>query len=96
MVSTRGWPRTKPHLLILGSYNVAKAAVVTDICLKVACLSSVLLHNTSNIVGMSWPVRYGEVATLAQEFLEGLSPPTSEMLVFKPPFLTGSNGCFDQ
>ena len=29
------------------------------------------------VAGMSWPVRYGEVATLAQEFLEGLSPPTS-------------------
>ena len=29
------------------------------------------------VAGMSWPLRYGEVATLSQEFLEGLSPPTS-------------------
>ena len=33
---------------------------------------------------MSWPVRYGEVATLAQELLEGLSPPTLEMMAFLP------------
>ena len=33
---------------------------------------------------MSWLVRYGEVATLAQEFLEGLSPPISEVMVFQP------------
>ena len=44
--------------------------------LKVACLRSVLLHYTTNVAGMSWSVRYGEVATLAQEFLEGLSPLT--------------------
>ena len=36
-----------------------------------ACSSSVLLHYTNNVAGMSWPVRYGEVATLAQELLEG-------------------------
>ena len=62
---------------------------------KVACSSSVLLHYTIDVVGMSWPVRYGEVrmyvATLAQEFLEGLSPPTSEMMVFKPRL---SNDCY--
>ena len=51
---------------------------------------------SDNIVGMSWPVTYGEVATLAQEFLEGLSPPTLEMMVFKPLLtLTGGNGCYD-
>ena len=39
--------------------------------LKVACSSSVLLHYTINVVGMSGPVRYGEVATVAREFLRG-------------------------
>ena len=70
---------------MLGSQDVAKAAVVTEIHLNVVCSSSILLHYTINVAGMSWPVRYGEVATLAQEFLEGLSPPTSlRMMVFKP------------
>ena len=36
------------------------------------------------VAGMSWPVTYGEVATLAQEFLEGLSPPTNG--VQAPPY----------
>ena len=39
---------------------------------------------TINAARMSWPVTYGEAATLAQEFLEGLSLPTSEMMVLKP------------
>ena len=43
-------------------------------------VSAPSLHREStdsliNVAGMSWPVRYGEVATLAQEFLEGLKPP---------------------
>ena len=38
---------------------------------------------TNNAAGMSWPVTYGEAATL-KEFLEGLSLPTSEMMVLKP------------
>ena len=64
-------------------------------------VSAPSLHREStdsliNIVGMSWPVTYGEVVTLAQEFLEGLSPPTLEMMVFKPLLtLTGGNGCYD-
>ena len=44
------------------------------ICLKVVCSSSVLHPCTTNVAGMSWLVRYGEVATLAQELFEGLSP----------------------
>ena len=56
------------------------AAVVAE---KMACSSSVLLHYTINVAGMSWPVTYGEVATLVQEFLGG-SVPTSEMIVSKP------------
>ena len=39
--------------------------------MKVARSSSA--HYTINVAGMSWPVTYGEVATLAQEFLEELS-----------------------
>ena len=60
--------------------------------LKVAFSSSVLLHCTTNVAGISWPVRYGEVATLAQEFFEGLSPRNDGV---QAPFLTGSNGCYD-
>ena len=67
---------TKPCLLIIGSRDVAKAESGTF-----------EQRLTINVAGMSWPVRYGavrtNVATLAQEFLEGLSPPTSEMM-FKP------------
>ena len=40
---------------------------------------------------MSYPVKYSEVAILAQDFLEGLSPPTSKVMVDKllpvSPFL---------
>ena len=44
-------------------------------------VSAPSLHREStvvNVAGMSWSVTYGEVATLAQEFLEGLSPPTQK------------------
>ena len=39
---------------------------------------------TINVTGMSWPVTYGEVATLAQEFLEGLSLPTQNCWCSSP------------
>ena len=50
---------------------------------------------TINAARMSWPVTYGEAATLAQEFLEGVSLPTSEMMVMKPlsiHFISVSDG----
>ena len=59
----------KPRLLLLGSQDIAKAAIVADMS-----ESGVLLHCSTNVAGMSWPVRYNEVATLAQECFEGLSP----------------------
>ena len=63
-------------------YEATKATVVDDISeCGVFVQHPTSLHNVS---GMSWPVTYSEVATLAQEFLEGLSPRTSEMMVFKP------------
>ena len=44
--------------------GITKAAVVADMSesgVSEQCL-------TINVAGMSWPVRYSEVATLAQEF----------------------------
>ena len=36
-----------------------------------------------NVSGMSYPVRYSEIATLAQRILEGLSLPPSKAMVLK-------------
>ena len=62
----------KPRLLILVGQtiiylwqDVAKAAVVTDISESGVFEQHLTLYN---VAGMSWPVRYSEVATLAQEF----------------------------
>ena len=67
----------KPRLLILGS-QVAQAGVVTDLReVSAASFLALLLYKNVNVASMSWPVRYSEVATLAQDFLEGLSLPTS-------------------
>jgi len=69
------------------------------------CLSSLFyLYKNVNVAGMSLPVRCSEIATLAQDFLEGFSPPTPawsvmvKLLPVKPLstlFLTGSSGCYD-
>lgn len=65
----------KPQLLISCLLDMAKLlTVVTDLCLS---LSRILLHcmtRNVNVAGMSWPVWCSEVATLAQDILEGLAP----------------------
>ena len=47
-----------------------KAAVVADMSESGMFKQSLtpLYQCSTNVVGMSWPVRYGEVATRAQEF----------------------------
>ena len=49
----------KPRLLILGSQDVAKAAVVAD--MSESGVFEQRLQCTTNVADMSWPVRYGEV-----------------------------------
>ena len=44
---------------------------------------------------MSWPVRYGEVATLAQEFLEGLKAPQLQNVGVQAPVPDGQQSLFN-
>ena len=64
-------------------------------CPNVVCSSSIVVHYTINVGGMSWPVTYGEVATLAQEFLDRFSWCSSPSLPALSVFLTGGNGRYD-
>ena len=55
---------------------MAKAALTSESGALEQRLTSLVL--LIYVAGMSWPVRYGEVHMQLLEFLEGLSPPTSE------------------